>query len=366
MKNPSGHIARVHFADLLRCVGEIDREHERHIAWAWKSGTVKRVIRCCNQPTAGELLTAGREYMGTWGYNSFENDDAMMWSDDLVCSRNPVAFIKRSFTKISSDPDAIDSRRAIAAAEFIATARGHGGREFPDELVVWLEETCFKPTAELKRLAVRAAANIREESELRELWRGDSNWSASCQRLLKRLGRPIGKGTRGTSKTKTATQRKTTDNQSSILRFIRENGGFIDFLERKPFLVGCDSKCRVPKQLFESISRLPSVEEVSVFGSKRGRTIRAEWLKPLVTLPNLRRVEFSQCKIGDEHLRVFGEIANLWFLSVCNCSDVSDRGLKHLSRCKALEILDVGNTKVTRKGITRLRRSLPRLKDVRD
>ncbi len=304
--------------------------------------------------------------MGAWGYNSFENDDAMMWSDDCVSSRHPAAFVERSLTKITSSPDAIDSRRAIAAAELVATARGHRAREFPEDLRVWLDDSNFKPTARMRALATAAVTRIRDESELRELWQGDSAWLQSCRRLLQRLDRPPRIGTRRARALKPEKKDKTKESPASILRYIRENGGFVVLLNRKPNNAGFDRQCLLPKEMLEAIGRLPSLEEVTILGTPRGVNISASWMKPLLNLPNLRRVQFSQCKLGPHHFRVLGEIKNLWLLDVSSCSGVTDRGLEYLSGCSALEILDVGNTSVTSRGIKKLQKRLPRLDDIRD
>lgn len=101
------------------------------------------------------------------------------------------------------DPDAVDSRRAIAAAELVAKVRGHGAREIPEELLVWLEEPDFAATVELKKLAIEAVARILEASELRELWQGERAWAASCRRLIERLKRG-----QETNKTKEQKQEK--------------------------------------------------------------------------------------------------------------------------------------------------------------
>lgn len=299
-----------------------------------------------------------RVSMGAWGYNAFENDDALTWPEECVKSNNPSEFVQRSFTKIAADADAIDSRRAIAAAELVVKSRGHGAREIPAELLVWLDETCFRSTAELKRLSIQSVNSVVECSELRELWKGQPAWHASCRRLLERLRRAERKRAKRTSKSVPQTAQR--DSQSAIVKFIRDQNGFVFFAQRKPNHAGFDSNCKVSKKLFQAFSQVVTLDAITL----AGRSFPAEWMVLLKDLPSLNRLDLSHSPAGDAHLRSAAELPRLWFLDL-SWTNVTDQGLQYLSSCKALEILDIGRSKVTLKGIAKPQGQLPNLKDIR-
>jgi hypothetical protein len=140
------------------------------------------------------LLLAASAHAGAWGAGSFDNDDALDWTNECVTGHGaqPLALV---FERVSRSKivEASDGAAAIAAAEVVAAALGKRGQGFPAELGRWLEK---QPAPELIAQAAasrQALAKVEDArtSELRQLWgEGKSTqWLAKVKDLESRLGR---------------------------------------------------------------------------------------------------------------------------------------------------------------------------------
>ncbi len=129
--------------------------------------------------------------MGAWGHGSFENDGACDWIAELEADGIEAireALQPRAHEYIEVD----DASNAIAAAEIVAAARGHGADDLPEEVSAWLEANASSITDDDVALARKVVARVREGSELQELWaeNGPENeWERGTASLLKRLAR---------------------------------------------------------------------------------------------------------------------------------------------------------------------------------
>jgi len=135
--------------------------------------------------------------MGTWSTGSFGNDTAGDWIIDLA--ENPTLdFINETLQnglKILDDSDT--NMQAVAAAEVICILKGHGPNGYEKDAdgvnhnldpVMEKLSTEHVPEA-LITLAIETINLIGSESELKELWDGDSEWDAEIADLKERLQR---------------------------------------------------------------------------------------------------------------------------------------------------------------------------------
>jgi hypothetical protein len=130
--------------------------------------------------------------MGAWGAGHFENDDAL----DFVGGLTPDAVeqqLRDAFAAVDladgAEVDATASSHALAAAEFVAAARGHLADDFPHEAVGL---TRGLMAADLRELAKNAVSRVLLSSELVELWAeadAPEEWNRAVSGLIERLGR---------------------------------------------------------------------------------------------------------------------------------------------------------------------------------
>ena len=101
--------------------------------------------------------------MGTWNTKPFGNDTAGDWLWKLEQSKDD-AVIKAAF-EAEADTD-----ETVAAAVVVAAARRQPIGALPPKAKAWVAERGFVPSDALVKQALAAAENIRNHSELRELW----------------------------------------------------------------------------------------------------------------------------------------------------------------------------------------------------
>ena len=134
--------------------------------------------------------------MGTWGIESFENDDAMDWVAELQADG-----IRATGTAIQAVLDAAPEyleaptcMLGLAAAEVVAALRGRPAKSLPPEVQSWVNVVAAKsgthPGDELAQNARRAVELIVADSELLELWTESGEldqWQRSVADLRARL-----------------------------------------------------------------------------------------------------------------------------------------------------------------------------------
>jgi hypothetical protein len=131
--------------------------------------------------------------MGAWGFDSFENDDALDWVATLTESHD-FSEIDTVFEAIlENDNDyleAPDCSVALAAAEVVAALNGKGSKSLPEEIIEWIKNKP-KPSSGLIKNAQLVIDKIQTESELLELWKENEDvfpkWLDSLKDLKTRL-----------------------------------------------------------------------------------------------------------------------------------------------------------------------------------
>ena len=135
--------------------------------------------------------------MGTWGMDSFENDDAMDWVGEF-CDAPSNSKIKTALQKVAEFRgeylEAPECQGAIAAAEVIAALKGFANEKMPDELADWVKRQKGQVDSDLVKLAKRAMERVRTNSELKDLWEEEEvakedreAWFRSISSLEERL-----------------------------------------------------------------------------------------------------------------------------------------------------------------------------------
>ena len=131
--------------------------------------------------------------MGSWGYDSFENDDALDFVGEL-CDGADLTPVVRVLTDVVETGEnyleAPPSSAAIPAAEVIAALKDAPNSNLPDDVLEWIGKYHPVVTDELVNLSLTALARIKSDSELKELWDETDNadsWYQAINNLEKRL-----------------------------------------------------------------------------------------------------------------------------------------------------------------------------------
>jgi uncharacterized protein DUF4259 len=129
--------------------------------------------------------------MGAWGVGTFDNDTALDWLDTLKRLGNEALLI--ALQTIAEEDERIEveqARIALAAAEAVAAARGHGPPDLPGELAEWVDAHGSSVDASLVAQAADAVTRIRDASDLADMWEeqdSGAEWGARIDDLLERL-----------------------------------------------------------------------------------------------------------------------------------------------------------------------------------
>lgn len=138
------------------------------------------------------LLISIRVSAGTWGYGSFENDQALDWSSALQKSSGSKFLLKTIRVVFKGRYiDAYDCVPALAGAEVVASLKDGNKESLPELVVDWLEESESLYEPEMAKLALKAIDRCRDldRSELAQLWgeSGSKEWLLELQKLINRL-----------------------------------------------------------------------------------------------------------------------------------------------------------------------------------
>lgn len=127
--------------------------------------------------------------MGAWGFQAFENDDALDWLEVLEAGGAEV--VRQGLDTVADGYiEAPDGSVAVAAAEITAAAQGNPHGELPENVATWVTAHGAELTAEDAQLALEAVERVAgEESELAELWdeADEPEWKESLDNLSERL-----------------------------------------------------------------------------------------------------------------------------------------------------------------------------------
>jgi hypothetical protein len=137
--------------------------------------------------------------MGAWGEKAFENDSALDWLAELEAGGVVTLRATLSNVAIMEEDDRVDvddGASAIAAAEIVAAALGHGLDRVTTEIKVWLDDHSGSLLVEDAVLAKRAVERVLAAgSELCSLWDDngpDNAWRMDVGVLLSRLAGAAG------------------------------------------------------------------------------------------------------------------------------------------------------------------------------
>lgn len=133
--------------------------------------------------------------MGTWGYDTFDNDTAGDWTFGLE-DASDLAYVRETLERVLAAGDDYldvdDACEGLAACEVVARLKGNWGARNPYTEIVdaWVEGHDIDPPAELVDQALAVIERVTAaDSELRELWEEDdaSEWLAAVARLRARV-----------------------------------------------------------------------------------------------------------------------------------------------------------------------------------
>lgn len=132
--------------------------------------------------------------MGTWGSDSFENDEALDWVGDF-CDAPAKELVLNALSRVA-EMDFFDCLEAsvcnvgIAAAEVVAALKGAPNPNFPDEAMACLSRRTIVADSSLVHIALKAVERIKIDSELKEVWDESENpdeWYSAVGNLEVRL-----------------------------------------------------------------------------------------------------------------------------------------------------------------------------------
>jgi len=130
--------------------------------------------------------------MGAWGYQVFENDDALDWLAELEDAEDASAStLTAAFDAVleAGRVEIPEASTALAAAEIVTAMLGKATVSLSEEIVEWIEGLgAVQP--EMVEKAQAAVRQVINSSELEQVWKESSeyqSWAASVEDLLKRL-----------------------------------------------------------------------------------------------------------------------------------------------------------------------------------
>jgi hypothetical protein len=131
--------------------------------------------------------------MGAWGPGNFENDHSHDWASHV--EEHGVPYVRAALQEVAEPTDkgarltARKGEAALAAAEIVAAALGHGGPELPEEAVRFLSKKPVFGRTDVD-LAIAAATRLEQKSDLQELWDEggrEDKWHEIVNELVIRL-----------------------------------------------------------------------------------------------------------------------------------------------------------------------------------
>ena len=132
--------------------------------------------------------------MGTWGSDSFENDDASDWVAEFCDTPDQTLIVNTLSAIANMDADeyleAPDCSVGIAAAEVVAALKSAPNPNLSDDTKNCFSRLGIKADPSLVALALKAIKRIGTNSELKELWdesETPEEWYQSVSSLERRL-----------------------------------------------------------------------------------------------------------------------------------------------------------------------------------
>ena len=125
-------------------------------------------------PLIAFLLATGTAHAGAFGYNTFENDDALDWVENDLKSGGQRA-VEQTIAMVARGRgylEAPEACYALAACEVLAAAQGRPSKNLPEDVAALAKRLPSKPAEGVRKNARDALDRILGPgSELRELWK---------------------------------------------------------------------------------------------------------------------------------------------------------------------------------------------------
>lgn len=133
--------------------------------------------------------------MGAWGYESFENDDALDWVSNDFEGSDDLSAVAEALETVANwgEDDYLELPEcgaAVAAAEVLAAVLGRPSPKLPDDVAAWVAEHPLDDAGSLVPTSQRAIARIERDSEMQGLWDDTADatkWRQSIADLKSRL-----------------------------------------------------------------------------------------------------------------------------------------------------------------------------------
>jgi hypothetical protein len=141
--------------------------------------------------------------MAAWGYRNFENDAAADYVWDVKESTNGVEKVIHTITGFSDTaPTEEKSEEVLAAIEYLAAAKGNPADDLTPEATAFVSENLLQfkqylvpgfsdPDMDIVALSLQAIKQVRENSDLCEIWKQDVDDIEPWNAVLDDLGRRI-------------------------------------------------------------------------------------------------------------------------------------------------------------------------------
>ena len=302
--------------------------------------------------------------MGTWGTGAFDNDGAADWAfafDDGATAAHVNRPIRRlAKRRHGAEIDLDDALEAVAAAEVIAAARGHGGRGVPKSVRHWIAETGYAPDEALSAAAAAVVDRVAAAGELRDEWGDDPRWSKAMADLARRLRAPAkAVRTGATARKRGASAASAVQPHRLTIRQIRDKLGYrlaanaLD-AEHNPTWLNAATTLKDTDLVF--LGQITSLKKLVLAEGK----FSPEGLGYLTNL-NLVWLNLEATNIDDRAGSIIARIKTLERLDVQE-TRISDAFLDELKGLTRLTTLNVMRTKVTPRGVARLQKALRRCK----
>lgn len=128
----------------------------------------------------GALSLASSLHAGAWGHESFENDSALDWVENFFKPEG-IAAVESAINQVTTRKGYLDvdvASAAVAAAETLAIARGHPGRNIPPDVGARAKRMPAGRVTALLPPARLALERVLADSELKELWADSADYAA--------------------------------------------------------------------------------------------------------------------------------------------------------------------------------------------
>ena len=131
---------------------------------------------------------------GTWGFNSFENDDALDWVANSLGVGGQSA-VETTIARVAKQRGYIEAPEGcsvIAACEVLAAAQGRPSTDLPKNVAELAKKLSSKPSDAVRKNARTALDRILgNDSELSDLWKDAKDnyekWKKTVEDLKSRV-----------------------------------------------------------------------------------------------------------------------------------------------------------------------------------